>query len=193
MLSPEIASPTEMMPSDNISARTPPRLLYASLNPVLLAAAEGIWQGRVGSMPRSLTSPILNSRPSNAYTSAPSTTIFRRVSSGSKGTNPRRANSSFAASIASRSMIDTWRITWRLVRIRASTRGVPVSVQAATCQSPHLGASFHGLTDARGDEQTHDPAHITRPRLLSGCDGLASSSASSHLLDFRRPSIRRWQ
>lgn len=79
------------------------------------------------------------------------------------------------------------------LRIRALTRGVPVSVQAATCQSPHLGASFHGLTDARGDEQTHDPAHITRPRLLSGCDGLASSSASSHLLDFRRPSIRRWQ
>lgn len=54
------------------------------------------------------------------------------------------------------------------LRIRALTRGVPVSVQAAPRQSPHLGASFHGLTDARGDEQTHDAAHITRPRLLSG-------------------------
>ena len=96
MLSPEIASPTEMMPSDNISARTPPRLLYASLNPVLLAAAEGIWQGRVGSMPSQphVTNTKFSSQQ-RIYIGTFDDDISSLSHSVRKGTNPRRASSSF--------------------------------------------------------------------------------------------------
>src|SRR5262245_60233809 len=59
-------SPIAMIPSDRISARTPPRFSNASAKPVLAATADGIWHGRVGADPRKRTTPIQNSWPSRS-------------------------------------------------------------------------------------------------------------------------------
>ena len=147
------ASPTLIVPSVRISARSPPRCTSILRTPVRVCSSRYV-HGCARSTPRKRTSPTVNSCPMRWLSATPVVTRLRRVSPSASST----PYSATAFSIASRSMSVTARCACssRLPEYFPASSRVAVAVEALARERLHLVARLHGRALTRRDVDADD-------------------------------------